>query len=148
GLADRFGTVGGVVTAFRDHMSAQLQSARDTTPLAPGAGVAQTNGTRYPVVQGPMTRVSDQPAFAAAVADAGGLPFLALALLRAEEVRPLLAETADLLGDRAWGVGILGFVPPELRDEQLEVIRQVRPPVALIAGGRPAQAAPLEADGV
>jgi NAD(P)H-dependent flavin oxidoreductase YrpB (nitropropane dioxygenase family) len=69
-----------------------------------------------------MTRVSDQPAFAAAVAEAGGLPFLALALMRSEQVRDLLAATAELLNDRPRGVGILGFVPAELREQQLKEI--------------------------
>ncbi|MCB0970630.1 MAG: acyltransferase domain-containing protein, partial [Acidimicrobiales bacterium] len=82
------------------------------------------------------------------VADGGGLPFLALALLPGPEVRELLTETAELLGDRPWGVGILGFVPAELRAEQLEVVHEVAPPAALIAGGRPSQAAPLEAAGI
>jgi hypothetical protein len=58
-----------------------------------------------------MTRVSDRAAFAARVAEEGGLPFLALALMRAPEVEALLAETRQRLGDRPWGVGILGFVP-------------------------------------
>ena len=53
-----------------------------------------------------------------------------------------------MLAGRPWGVGILGFVPPELRDEQMAVLRELPPPVALIAGGRPSQAAPLEAEGV
>jgi NAD(P)H-dependent flavin oxidoreductase YrpB (nitropropane dioxygenase family) len=44
-------------------------------------------------------------------------------------------------------VGVLGFVPPELRAEQLEAVSAVGPPVALIAGGRPSQAAPLEQQG-
>ena len=39
-------------------------------------------GQPLPVAQGPMTRVSDQAAFAAAVAAAGGVPYLALAVLR------------------------------------------------------------------
>ncbi len=66
----------------------------------------------------------------------------------ASEVRALLRETTALLGDRPWGVGILGFVPQDLRDAQLEVLREIRPPVALIAGGRPSQASPLEAQGI
>jgi acyl transferase domain-containing protein/NAD(P)-dependent dehydrogenase (short-subunit alcohol dehydrogenase family)/NAD(P)H-dependent flavin oxidoreductase YrpB (nitropropane dioxygenase family) len=95
-----------------------------------------------------MTRVSDRAAFAEAVADAGGLPFLALALMSGPEVRGLLEETTRRLGDRPWGVGILGFVPPEIRKDQLAVVHEVCPPVALIAGGRPSQAASLEAAGI
>lgn len=148
GLSRRFVTVGGVVQAVRNSIDTHLAVVADAAPLAPGAGVSTAHRTRYPIAQGPMTRVSDRAAFAAAVADGGGLPFLALALLPAAEVRALLTETAELLGDRPWGVGVLGFVPPELRAEQLEVVHEVAPPVALIAGGRPSQAAPLEAAGI
>jgi acyl transferase domain-containing protein/NAD(P)H-dependent flavin oxidoreductase YrpB (nitropropane dioxygenase family)/acyl carrier protein len=147
-LADRFKTAGGVVEAVRGSIRSHLAGAARHTPLGPNHGIAEAHGIRYPVAQGPMTRVSDRAAFAAAVADLGGLPFLALALLPGTEVEPLLEETAGLLGDRPWGVGILGFVPPELREEQLAVVQRVRPPVALIAGGRPSQAAPLEAAGI
>jgi NAD(P)H-dependent flavin oxidoreductase YrpB (nitropropane dioxygenase family) len=148
GLADRFVTVGGVVQAVQGAIDDHLAAAAAAPPLAEGRGVAGPHGTRYPIAQGPMTRVSDRAEFAAAVADGGGLPFLALALLRGPEVRELLVETKELLGDRPWGVGVLGFVPAELRAEQLEVVHEVAPPHALIAGGRPSQATPLEAAGI
>jgi acyl transferase domain-containing protein/NAD(P)H-dependent flavin oxidoreductase YrpB (nitropropane dioxygenase family)/NAD(P)-dependent dehydrogenase (short-subunit alcohol dehydrogenase family) len=146
-LGRRFETTGGVVQAIRSSLKTHLAAAVRCAPLRPGGGVAVCHGTRYPIVQGPMTRVSDRAEFAAAVAEGGGLPFLALALMRGPEVEELLAETAERLGDRPWGVGILGFVPPELREEQLAAIGRARPPVALIAGGRPSQAAPLEEAG-
>ncbi len=143
-LAGRFGTAAGILQALWRSIDEHLVAAREQAPLAPGAGVAGEVGTRYPVFQGPMTRVSDGAAFAEAVASAGGLPFLALSLMRGPRVRTLLEETSARLGDTPWGVGLLGFVPPELRKEQLDVLRDIRPPVALIAGGRPSQARALE----
>ncbi|MGM0576637.1 MAG: SDR family NAD(P)-dependent oxidoreductase [Myxococcota bacterium] len=147
-LAERFRTVAGLVHSLEEAVGAHLRQARATKPLAPGSPFADAHDLEFPLVQGPMTRVSDQAAFAEAVADGGGLPFLALALLRGPKVRELLKETRERLGDRPWGVGILGFVPPDLRDEQLEAIREASPPVALIAGGRPSQARPLEKEGI
>ena len=93
-----------------------------------------------------MTRVS----YTAARRGRGcrGRCVLALALLRAPQVRSLLEETHAKLRDRPWGVGILGFVPLELRREQLEVIEEIRPRFAIIAGGRPDQAIRLEALGI
>ncbi|MFQ5737971.1 MAG: SDR family NAD(P)-dependent oxidoreductase [Acidobacteriota bacterium] len=144
----RFKTVSGMVRGLRQAMAQSLRQARELKPLAPGSPLAAAHGIRVPIAQGPMTRVSDRAAFADAVSEAGGLPFLALALLRGAQVRELVKETAALLGDRTWGVGILGFVPPSVREEQLEALRETRPPVALIAGGRPSQARRLEAEGI
>jgi acyl transferase domain-containing protein/NAD(P)H-dependent flavin oxidoreductase YrpB (nitropropane dioxygenase family) len=147
-LARRFVTVGGIVQAIDRAIDEALDAARRLRPLDEGAPLAAAHGTRYPIVQGPMTRVSDNVPFALAVAEGGGLPFLALALMRGPDVRALLADAAARLGTAAWGVGILGFVPPELRHEQMEEIRRARPPFALIAGGRPDQARVLEAEGI
>lgn len=147
-LADRFSTVGGIVAGLADAAAGQIRSARRVDPLAEGAALAQDHGTRYPILQGPMTRVSDRPEFAVAVAEGGALPLLALALMRGDESAALLERTKALIGARPWGVGILGFVPPELRAEQLAAIRASRPPFALIAGGRPDQARALEDDGI
>jgi acyl transferase domain-containing protein/NAD(P)H-dependent flavin oxidoreductase YrpB (nitropropane dioxygenase family) len=148
GFARTYQTTGRLVCAIRDEAEAALRSAAALEPLAPDSLLARSHGTRYPIVQGPMTRVSDTAPFAHAVAKAGGLPMLALALLRGPQVDKLLRECKALLDGMSWGVGILGFVPPELREEQLKVVHEVRPPFALIAGGRPEQAAQLEKEGI
>ncbi|HRI53282.1 MAG TPA: nitronate monooxygenase, partial [Pseudomonadota bacterium] len=147
-LARRFGSTAAVLGAVREAAAEQLSEAATAGPLAAGAPLSRSHGTRYPIVQGAMTRVSDTAEFAWQVASTGALPFLALALLRGGELDPLLAQTAAQLGTLPWGVGILGFVPPELRQEQLEVVLRYKPPFALIAGGRPDQAQALEAQGI
>jgi acyl transferase domain-containing protein/NAD(P)H-dependent flavin oxidoreductase YrpB (nitropropane dioxygenase family) len=147
-LAKSFRTVGGVVEGMRRAIESHVKAAVALKPLELGSPLARSHGTRYPIVQGPMTRVSDTAPFALEVAKGGGLPFLALALMRKAEVRALLEETRRVLGDRPWGVGILGFVPIELRQEQLDAIDEFHPPFALIAGGRPDQARRLERDGI
>jgi acyl transferase domain-containing protein/NAD(P)H-dependent flavin oxidoreductase YrpB (nitropropane dioxygenase family)/NAD(P)-dependent dehydrogenase (short-subunit alcohol dehydrogenase family)/acyl carrier protein len=147
-LAERYRTVGGIVQALRENVGRHIDTARRLTPLAEGTPLAQRHGTRYPIVQGPMTRVSDTAAFAESVAANGALPFLALALLRRDDTEKLLRETSERLAGRPWGAGILGFAPPEIRREQTEAIRAIRPPFALIAGGRPDQARELEKEGI
>ena len=147
-LAERFETVSGVCDAMGREAVRRSAQAAVQHALDPGSPLAKEHTTRYPVVQGPMTRVSDTPEFAAAVAKGGGLPFLALALLRGERVGELLEQTKRQLGDQPWGVGVLGFVPRELRERQLEAIRKHPPPFAIIAGGRPDQALMMEKEGI
>jgi acyl transferase domain-containing protein/NAD(P)H-dependent flavin oxidoreductase YrpB (nitropropane dioxygenase family)/NAD(P)-dependent dehydrogenase (short-subunit alcohol dehydrogenase family) len=147
-MAKRFRTAGGVVRGLTRAIDRHLRQAREHLPLAEGSALASDLGIRFPIAQGPMTRVSDRAAFAAAVAQGGAMPFLALSLLRRDEVQRLLEETKAQLGERPFGVGILGFVPKELRDEQLQVVEEFRPKAALIAGGRPDQARSLQEKGI
>ncbi|HYH63446.1 MAG TPA: beta-ketoacyl synthase N-terminal-like domain-containing protein [Urbifossiella sp.] len=148
GLAAKGVTVAGVIQHVRDTAARLLNLSRRTPHLVADGPLAASHGTTYPILQGPMTRVSDTAAFADAVAAGGGLPFLALALLRKAETEALLKETQARLGKKPWGVGILGFVPAEIRFEQLDAIRATKPPFAIIAGGRPDQAKELEAQGI
>ncbi|RBM13805.1 type I polyketide synthase [Streptomyces sp. PT12] len=147
-FARRWGTVAEVVRGLNAALREAVADDTAAAPLEPGSSMARVLGTRLAVAQGPMTRVSDQPAFAAEVAGAGGLPFLALALSDAERTAALLDATRDALGDAPWGVGILGFADEEIRTAQLDVVRRIRPSHAIVAGGRPAQAAALEAEGI
>jgi malonyl CoA-acyl carrier protein transacylase len=147
-LAGRYKSVAGVLDAIKAAAIEHVTLAKQLAPLAPASPLAKSHGTAYPIVQGAMTRVSDTADFAFNVSHEGGLPFLALALMRKDEVETLLAQTTEKLGKLPWGVGILGFVPSQLRQEQLEVIEKYKPPFALIAGGRPDQAKFLEDRGI
>jgi hypothetical protein len=145
---DRYKTTGRLVQALLKASQSQIETAKFLRPLEPNAPMAASHRTRYPIVQGPMTRVSDTAEFANAVSQAGALPMLALALLRGSQVRALLQKSQSLMGVSSWGIGILGFVPQALRSEQMQAVLEVKPPFALIAGGRPDQAAQLEAQGI
>jgi acyl transferase domain-containing protein/NAD(P)H-dependent flavin oxidoreductase YrpB (nitropropane dioxygenase family)/NAD(P)-dependent dehydrogenase (short-subunit alcohol dehydrogenase family) len=147
-LASTHVTVGGILQETERSIDRGLASALQALPLNEHSTLARMQGTRFPILQGPMTRVSDVAPFAEAVSREGALPFIALALLRRPDVERLLAETARREDGRPWGVGLLGFAPPELRREQIAAVRAARPPFALIAGGRPDQAAELEQEGI
>ncbi len=145
---DQYRSVGRLIQALQAQLNSSRSWLAQNNPLAENSPLAASHGTRFPIAQGPMTRVSDSPAFADAVAQGGALPFLALALMRGEQVDELLAETTQMLGDKPWGVGILGFVPQALREEQCAAVFRHKPSYALIAGGRPDQAAEFEQRGI
>ena len=86
---DRFRTTGTAIEALRRSVTEHLQAASVLQPLSEASALAHSHGTRFPIVQGPMTRVSDTAEFANAVAGNGGLPFLALAMMRGPEVSKL-----------------------------------------------------------
>lgn len=147
-LYEDFKTLKKLVFGFKEAMYGHLKQAKALQVINENNAIAQELNLRYPIAQGPMTRVSDVPLFANAVAEAGALPFVALSLLKGDSAKALVMETKRLAGDKTWGVGILGFAPPELREEQTSYILEVKPPVVLIAGGRPAQAKVFEKAGI
>ena len=108
-LAQKYLSVAGILHAVKQAVEEHIALARTLKPLAPGSALASSHGTTYPIVQGAMTRVSDRSQFAHAVAKAGGLPFLALALMRGTEAEPLLNETQTLLAGLAMGSRHIGF---------------------------------------
>lgn len=103
------------------------------------AAMASRLGTRLPIVQGPMTRVSDVAAFAHSVASAGGMPVIAAAMLSADHLNDIVRDTAELCEDLPWGVGLLAFRPELDLKPQIEVVLKTRPNLVILAGGHPAQ---------
>ncbi|MCX7062682.1 MAG: SDR family NAD(P)-dependent oxidoreductase [Gammaproteobacteria bacterium] len=149
----QYRSVGRFIQAVRKASTQHVTSAVATGFMAPGGALAQSHGTTYPIAQGPMTRVSDSPEFAYQVSKNGALPFLALALYRGPQVLEMLQQTKAKMtqadgSELPWGVGMLGFVPHSLREEQIAAVWQCKPTYALIAGGRPDQAALFEKEGI
>lgn len=142
------GNIQVLVYKLKQAMTSQLNQAKVLQPLSANNALAKAHGTHYPIAQGPMTRVSDKAQFAKAVADNGALPFIALSLMTESASRTLVTETAELLKGQSWGIGVLGFADAEILDPHLELVKEFKPNVVLIAGGRPSQARALEAEGI
>ncbi len=147
-FAEKYVTVSGIVQAMHASVVSMLSNADHIHPLNENSNLAISHSTRLPIVQGPMARVSDTPEFLEHIAREGALPFFAVAWMRADKLKQLLTRTNRLLKGRPWGVGLLGFLPPEIYNEQLKVIKSFHPPFAMVAGARPDQIGQLETDGM
>jgi acyl transferase domain-containing protein/NAD(P)H-dependent flavin oxidoreductase YrpB (nitropropane dioxygenase family) len=137
-----------LIKAIERATDSHLRLAQTRDALTRGDAMSEYLGTELPLAQGPMARISDVPAFLRNVADGGALPFLAMSMMRGAAAENALTKTAEALEGKAWGVGILGFAYPKMLEEQTRLIREVKPPVVLIAGGRPSLAKPFEQDGI
>lgn len=144
----RFGTLGRFVHAITKAVATLPQQAAEQSALAENSPFSRALGTRYPIIQGPMTRVSDVSDFFLKVADAGALPMAALAMMKGPEAAALLDQTAEELGDKPWGVGLLGFAGKAVLDPQFAAIDAQRPDFAIVAGGRSDQIEWLESRGI
>jgi NAD(P)H-dependent flavin oxidoreductase YrpB (nitropropane dioxygenase family) len=147
-LVNRYKKLNKLIFGIKEAIYGHLNQAKSLNVISPGNAMAKDLNILYPIAQGPMTRVSDVAPFANAVSEAGALSFIALSLLKGARAKELIMETKKLAGEKTWGVGILGFASQKLRDEQMQYILEAKPPVVLIAGGRPSQASPLEKMGI
>ena len=100
-------------------------------------------GTRYAIVQGAMSWITDVPDFALRVAEAGALPTIALGLMPASVLNEKLGGLKTLLADKPFAVNVITLQENPFRDEQLEWICQIKPRFAVIAAGEPSHAKQL-----
>ncbi len=144
----KYGHMAAVFKAVDSAVDSGLSDAVKNKSFSKNAPLAQALGTSLPIVQGPMARVSDRFEFALAISRGGALPMVALALLKGQALNKLLKETSNALKGRTWGIGVLGFAPQALQDEQLASAVKYKPDFAIIAGGRPDHAVKFEKEGI
>src|SRR5208283_2593107 len=73
-LAQQFNSASEIVAEFGKWMSPRKQA----WPFSAESALASEHGTRFPIVQGPMAHVSDNPDFLSSMFQAGALPFMAM----------------------------------------------------------------------
>jgi malonyl CoA-acyl carrier protein transacylase len=96
---------------------------------------AKELGTKYPFIQGAMSSITDSPEFAARIADAGGLPTIALGLMNTEVLDRKLGRLAEIMKGRPYAVNIISLAENPFRQTQLDWIKKTKPRFVWIAGG-------------
>ncbi|MGD9948755.1 MAG: SDR family NAD(P)-dependent oxidoreductase [Desulfobulbus sp.] len=100
-----------------------------------GSPVAREMGTLYPFIQGGMSWITDVPEFALRVAEAGGLPTIALGMMNAETLDLRLGRLPEVMGGYPYAVNIISLAENPHRENQLAWIKKHQPRFVVIAGG-------------
>jgi malonyl CoA-acyl carrier protein transacylase len=109
---------------------------------------AESMGTRYPFIQGAMSWITDVPEFASRIADAGGLPTIALGLMDEQALERRLGRLPEIMANRPYAVNVVSLAENPLREMHLAWIKKQRPRFAVIAGGELSPVKELMACGI
>ena len=142
-LVDKYRTAAAVV----EELGKRMGAARGEWPFGEEAPLCRDHGTRFPIVQGPMAHVSDNPAFLGAVAAGGALPFMAMGNMPGPIAKEGLQLAAEKTGGR-FGVGLIGLdVNRKNYETHLDIMKENLPPFVILAAGGPDLARRIEGMG-
>jgi acyl transferase domain-containing protein/NAD(P)H-dependent flavin oxidoreductase YrpB (nitropropane dioxygenase family)/NAD(P)-dependent dehydrogenase (short-subunit alcohol dehydrogenase family)/acyl carrier protein len=149
GFRERFGAGSAeAMQGFQTEVAGLLQNVKATGRRFLNSPAARELGTTYPFIQGAMTWISDVPEFAQAVAEAGGLPTVALGLRNRRQLEADFSRLESLTGSRPYAVNLIALAENPALEEQLAWVEEVRPPFVAIAAGDPAYAIRLREQGI
>ncbi len=135
-FAERFGTgTEEAVKSFMDEIRSICHLAEVKRDSFLDSPIAGEMGVRYPFIQGAMTWITDVPEFASRVAEAGGLPTIALGLMGAEALDRKLGRLPEIMGGRPYALNIVSLAENPFRETQLAWIKKHKPRFVVIAGG-------------
>jgi malonyl CoA-acyl carrier protein transacylase len=135
-FVERFGAqTEAAVKSFMDKIRTVCHLAGAKKDCFLDSPVAKEMGTRYPFIQGAMCWITDVPEFAASVADAGGLPTIALGLMDAEALDRKLGRLTEIMAGRPYAVNVVSLLENPFRETQLAWIKKHGPRFVVIAGG-------------
>ena len=135
-----------IIPEFFKTIGENLEQIDAHDPVKPGSEFAKDQGTRFPLIQGPMANISDNSDFANKVLEHGALPFFAVGSLPDFLAEKMLKDGSEKVDNFGAGlVGIEAFNP--MVHKHLELVKKYKVPYALFAGGIPSQAQELEKAG-
>ena len=135
-FVERFGAgTGGAVKAFMEEIRNVCCLAEAKKDCFLNSPVAKEMGTLYPFIQGGMSWITDVPEFAARVADAGGLPTIALGLMDEETLDRRLGRLPESIGGRPYAVNVVSLAENPFRETHLAWVKKQRPRFVVVAGG-------------
>jgi malonyl CoA-acyl carrier protein transacylase len=135
-FAERFGAATEpAVQAFMEEIASCCGRAEATRDIFLDSPVAKEMGTRYPFVQGAMSWITDVPEFASNVADAGGLPTIALGMMDAQTLDRRLGNLPEIMAGRPYALNLISLAENPFREIHLSWIKEQKPQFVVIAGG-------------
>ena len=138
--------LGDIISGFFKTIGENLNFIDGHDPVKPDSPFAKDQGTRFPLIQGPMANISDSSEFANKILEHGALPFFAVGSLPESLADKMLKDGAENVPVFGAGlVGIEAFNP--MVKKHLDMVKKYKAPYALFAGGIPSQAAELEKAG-
>jgi len=138
--------LGDIISGFFKTIGENLNFIDSHDPVKPDSPFAKDQGTRFPLIQGPMANISDSSEFANKILEHGALPFFAVGSLPESLADKMLKDGAENVPVFGAGlVGIEAFNP--MVKKHLDMVKKYKAPYALFAGGIPSQAAELEKAG-
>ncbi len=132
-----------MISGFFTEIGERLNYVDSFDPVRPDSEFARSQGTKFPLIQGPMANISDNSDFANKVFEHGALPFFAVGSLPENLADDMLKDASEKVPVCGAGlVGIEAFNPTVKK--HLEMVKKYRIAYALFAGGVPSQVAELE----
>ncbi|MCX5891222.1 MAG: beta-ketoacyl synthase N-terminal-like domain-containing protein, partial [Deltaproteobacteria bacterium] len=148
-FVERFGRSSAeAMQGFMAEVARLLQNVKNTARRFLSNPAVRELGTTYPFIQGGMSWISDVPEFALAVAEAGGLPTLALGIRDRRQLETDFSRLHRVIGSRPYAVNLIALAENPVLEAQLAWVEETRPPFVAIAAGDPAYAVRLREKGI
>ncbi len=136
------------IQGFQAEVARLLGTVKDAGQRFVDSPAARELGTTYPFIQGAMTWISDVPEFALAVAEAGGLPTIALGIRNRLQLESDFSRLRSLMASRPYAVNLIALAENPHLEEQLAWVEEIRPPFVAIGAGDQAYAVRLREKGI